>query len=443
MPAEPRTTTASIVGVCSQAASSCRVPITLMSCIARAAMPAPGCRTIWLCTTVSISVCGISLPIIGLRMSASMKSVRSSRVRGGRASRPATYSTLGSRSSRRASSLPRRVDTPVIRTRRPLTSSSAMPSSRASRCAWRDCGVRCGSRAGRRGSPARVPRYAAGGGQRLCRRRRPLPVRVSSSDARLTQSGRPPRAASAGPAPGVSSWWPSPDPQSVFHRLARVPGASSAIHLKPAAELAERVLLPGDPHRALAVAQDLMEQPKMFNHHRGLWGYTGTARDGEPLTVQATGMGGPSAAIVIEELIALGARTLIRIGTCGALTEAYAIGDVVAPEAALAMDGTSRALGAEGRVLPDPGLASACAANAPAVVAASVDVFYGDQPGEGDVVEMECATLFRIAELRSVRAAAVLGVSDALAGERQRICAEHLEALGLQLGEAAWAALVS
>ena len=154
-------------------------------------------------------------------------------------------------------------------------------------------------------------------------------------------------------------------------------------------------------------------------------------------------MGGPSAAIVIEELIALGARTLIRIGTCGALTETYAIGDVVAPKAALAMDGTSRALGAEGRVLPDPDLASACAANAPAVVAASVDVFYGDLPGEGDVVEMECATLFRIAELRGVRAAAVLGVSDALAGERQRICAEHLEALGVQLGEAAWAALGS
>src|SRR4051794_26883833 len=321
-------------------------------------------------------VCGLSLPMTGLRMSASRTSVRWRRVRGGRASRPATYSTLGSRSSRRASSLPRRVDTPVIRTRRPLTSSSAMPSSRASRCAWRDCGVRCGSRAGRRGSPARVPRSAAGGGQRLCRRRRPRPVRVSASDARLTQSGRPPRAASAGPAPGVSSWWPSPDPQSVFHRLARVPGASSAIHLKPAAELAERVLLPGDPHRALAVAQDLMEQPKMFNHHRGLWGYSGTARDGELLTVQATGMGGPSAAIVVEELIALGASTFIRIGTCGALDDGLAIGDLVSVKAALPLDGASRALGADGRVEPDAGLAAAV--DAPQVVAASVDLFYAE-----------------------------------------------------------------
>jgi len=68
------------------------------------------------------------------------------------------------------------------------------------------------------------------------------------------------------------------------------------------------------------VAQALLEQPpRMFNHARGLWGYTGTAPDGELLTVQATGIGGPSTAIVCEELIGLGARTLVRIGTCGAL----------------------------------------------------------------------------------------------------------------------------
>ena len=219
-----------------------------------------------------------------------------------------------------------------------------------------------------------------------------------------------------------------------------MPGASSAIHLKPAADLAPRVLLPGDPHRALAVAQALLEQPKMFNHHRGLWGYTGKARDGELLTVQATGMGGPSAAIVVEELIALGADTFIRIGTCGALTDAHGIGDLLRVETALALDGTSRGLGADRRVRPDPELAGAIEA-APAT-AASVDLFYdGPEPDGADVVEMECAALFQIAKLRGVRAAAVLGVSDTLLGERHRICAEHLEALGVQLGEAAWAAL--
>ena len=49
------------------------------------------------------------------------------------------------------------------------------------------------------------------------------------------------------------------------------------------------------------LAQALLEAPRMFNHHRGLWGYTGAASDGEPLTIQATGMGGPSAAIVLQE----------------------------------------------------------------------------------------------------------------------------------------------
>ena len=83
---------------------------------------------------------------------------------------------------------------------------------------------------------------------------------------------------------------------------------TAVTHLSPSAELAPRVLLPGDPHRALAVAQALLEKPpRMFNHSRGLWGYSGIAADGEPLTIQSTGMGGPSAAIVCEELIALGA----------------------------------------------------------------------------------------------------------------------------------------
>lgn len=115
-------------------------------------------------------------------------------------------------------------------------------------------------------------------------------------------------------------------------RITNVPAvpAPAPIHLRPAADLAERVLLPGDPHRALAVAQDLLEKPLMFNHARGLWGYTGTAPDGAPLSVQSTGMGGPSAAIVIEELLDLGARRLIRIGTCAALTPDLELGRLVA-----------------------------------------------------------------------------------------------------------------
>src|SRR4051794_35982683 len=114
--------------------------------------------------------------------------------------------------------------------------------------------------------------------------------------------------------------------------------------LKPHEPVAERVLLPGDPGRAMRLAQLLTDSPRMLNHHRGLWGYTGVAADGEPLTVQSTGMGGPSAAIVCEELIELGARRLLRVGTCGALTDDLALGSLIVADAALAADGTSRAL---------------------------------------------------------------------------------------------------
>ena len=210
-----------------------------------------------------------------------------------------------------------------------------------------------------------------------------------------------------------------------------MPGVTP-IHLKPATELAERVLLPGDPHRALAVAQVLLEQPKMFNHHRGLWGYTGVARDGELLTVQATGMGGPSAAIVFHELVALGARTFIRIGTCGAIgDDGLAIGDVVAVERALAEDGTSAALGANGEVMPDAILTDALreACGGRAVTAVSTDLFYDDRDGPvadwvergASAVEMEAATLFQAARVNRVLAACVLGVTDIVGQERLEI----------------------
>src|SRR5205807_1748082 len=122
------------------------------------------------------------------------------------------------------------------------------------------------------------------------------------------------------------------------------PPVAGTIHLHPTAPLAERVLLPGDPGRALLLAQSLLTAPAMFNHHRGLWGYTGAAADGLPLTIQSTGMGGPSAAIVIAELADLGAQRLLRVGTCGALTPDLALGDLVVTEAAIGHDGTSQAL---------------------------------------------------------------------------------------------------
>lgn len=225
----------------------------------------------------------------------------------------------------------------------------------------------------------------------------------------------------------------------------------ATLHLRPSAPLAERVLLPGDPHRALAVAQALLDKPKMFNHNRGLWGYTGTARDGDLLTVQATGMGGPSAAIVAEELVDLGARVLLRIGTCGALREGFELGELLTAESVIGTDGTSAALGVGPRLTPNGALTAALiAGGARPVTALTTDLFYDpreDAPGSwledgADVVEMEAATLLAVADRRDVAVAVVLGVTDLLAtGSRERIPSEDIEPLGLALGEAGWAAL--
>jgi uridine phosphorylase len=226
-----------------------------------------------------------------------------------------------------------------------------------------------------------------------------------------------------------------------------------AVHLRPTAELAERVLLPGDPHRALAVAQSLLDSPRMFNHTRGLWGYTGAAPDGAPLTVQATGMGGPSAAIICEELIALGARRLVRIGTCGSLGGELRLGDLVAADAVLPADGASAALGADGLLRPDAGLTSALVkAGARPVTAVSTDLFYDPRDGAAAgwvargaaVVEMEAAALLAVAGRHGVAAACALAVSDVPAGEGiRRIGAEDLEALGPKLGELGYRAFRS
>lgn len=222
------------------------------------------------------------------------------------------------------------------------------------------------------------------------------------------------------------------------------------IHLRPAAELAERVLLPGDPHRALAVAQAILEAPKMFNHARGLWGYTGTAADGRLLTVQSTGIGGPSAALVAEELIDLGARRLIRIGTCGSLGGDLALGDLVAACEVVVDDGAGAALSGPGRLTPDPELRRGLvAAGAREAVVVSTDLFYDHRPEArerlartgGEVVEMEAAALLGVARHRGVQAAVLLTVSDLLQDGGARIGDEALESAGVRLGEVACRAL--
>lgn len=213
------------------------------------------------------------------------------------------------------------------------------------------------------------------------------------------------------------------------------------VHVLPTAPLAPRVLLPGDPARALRIAQAVLTEPKMFNHHRGLWGYTGIAADGAPLTVQSTGMGGPSAAIVLEELCDLGLEVGLRVGTCGALDPDLAAGGLVVARDVLAADGTSRALGAGERLVADPtctgALARAAGAGAAIGTVVSTDLFYDPDPERARAwtragalaIEMEAAALLRVAERRGVRAGCVLAVVDA-AGVR-------LDGEGLAEAEAA------
>jgi DeoD family purine-nucleoside phosphorylase len=236
-------------------------------------------------------------------------------------------------------------------------------------------------------------------------------------------------------------------------KLARV------IHVQPTAELAPRVLLPGDPGRALRLATALIAQPRMFNHNRGLWGYTGVAHDGEPLTIQSTGMGGPSTAIVVHELIELGARTLLRVGTCGGIDPDLELGQLVIATEALAADGTSRALGAGERAsASEPllgALLRAAAGNAAAGKAAAgtivtTDLFYDDREPETETdwraagavaVEMESAVLFTLAAKRRLAAGTLLIVSDRLGAQRDRIEPDALELAELEMGRVALSAL--
>jgi uridine phosphorylase len=224
--------------------------------------------------------------------------------------------------------------------------------------------------------------------------------------------------------------------------------APATIHVHPTAPLADRALLPGDPGRALALAQALFDEPaRMFNHNRGLWGYTGTALDGDVLTVQSTGIGGPSAALVLEELCDLGLRSAVRVGTCVALDSDVAIGELVAVREVLACDGASRALGAPGRLAGDDALTTALAARTDrAGTVVSSDLFYDPRTAERAswaaagalAVDLETAAVLTVARRRGIRAAAVLAV---VARGDERLDAEAIADAGVRLGHAALEAL--
>ncbi|HYX88894.1 MAG TPA: DeoD-type purine-nucleoside phosphorylase [Gaiellaceae bacterium] len=210
-------------------------------------------------------------------------------------------------------------------------------------------------------------------------------------------------------------------------------------------DYADACLLPGDPLRAKYIAETYLDGAVERNHERGLLGYTGEF-EGAPVSVQASGMGCPSAAIVMEELIQLGVKRFLRVGTCGGLQEDLRLGDLIVAVSAIAADGTAaNYVGGEPHAptadweLVHGAVHAAKELGQPLRVGAiaSSDTFYDPDPerhrrwSERGVlgVEMEAAVLFTIGALRGVKAGCLLTVSDIVVGaEFRRISDEELRA---------------
>lgn len=197
-------------------------------------------------------------------------------------------------------------------------------------------------------------------------------------------------------------------------------------HLRPTAPIAADAVLVGDPGRALLLAQELLEKPKMSNHARGLWGYSGrVAGGGAELTIQATGIGGPSAALVLADLAKLGVRRAVRVGSCLATAPGSRPGDLILVERAIAEGGSAASFGVSPgtAVLPDPTLTGrlreALGEGArPATVASFDSAPPAEPPGEGiGAADMQTVAIFARAEALGVAAAAVLVAVESVGGE--------------------------
>ena len=204
------------------------------------------------------------------------------------------------------------------------------------------------------------------------------------------------------------------------------------IHIGAAAgDIAETVLLPGDPYRARWAAETFLEAPKLVNEVRGMLGYTGPWKD-HRVTIQGSGMGMPSLSIYTNELIRdYGAKTLIRIGSCGGMQEHVNVRDVIVAMSATSVSTPSLGIFKELNFAPTAdwsllraAVAAAEAKGTPTHVGGiySSDVFYDERPDLNEQmvrhgilgVEMEAAELYTLALRHGCRALAVLTVSDHL-----------------------------
>ena len=214
--------------------------------------------------------------------------------------------------------------------------------------------------------------------------------------------------------------------------------------LRPTAPLASDAILVGDPGRALLLAQELLEKPKMSNHARGLWGYSGRTAAGRELSVQATGMGGPSAAVVLADLAELGVRQAVRVGTCLAFGAEARLGESLLPTEAVAAGGSAASFGVPpgGVVAPDPDLlerllGTELGGESRSVSVASFDQMPGDAgaaSGAGAADMQTLAVLARAAQL-GIAAAGLLIVVELEGGEA--IGDPELEHVAVRAGKAA------
>ncbi|WP_425043276.1 purine-nucleoside phosphorylase [Primorskyibacter sp. S87] len=198
-----------------------------------------------------------------------------------------------------------------------------------------------------------------------------------------------------------------------------------------AGEIAETVLLPGDPYRAKWAAENFLTDVQQVNNVRGMLGFTGTWKRNR-VTIQGSGMGMPSLSIYVNELIRdYGAKTLIRIGSCGAMQESVAVRDIVIAMTASTLSTPSRGIFRELNFAPsadwsllNAAVKAASSKDAKTHVGGiySSDVFYDERPDLNEQmvrhgilgVEMEAAELYILAARHKCRALAVLTVSDHL-----------------------------
>jgi purine-nucleoside phosphorylase len=205
------------------------------------------------------------------------------------------------------------------------------------------------------------------------------------------------------------------------------------IHLRAEeGDYAPLVLLPGDPNRARRISERFDDgSMREVNTHRGLLGFTGTYR-GTPVSVQTSGMGTPSLSIVVEELLRLGARRLVRVGTCGGIAPGLRTGDLVIATAACPVDGATATYlhGEPYAPAADFEMTRALVDAARTGLVASVDVFYNADADYAQrwrdrgvlAFEMEASALFYLATRAAaqgadVRAGCALTVSDVLGDE--------------------------